>query len=75
MVIGIPTVQRSKENYLVPTIKSLLQNLALYDKNDLLFVVMVADTDMQKVETVFQEVGVGCTLFSEHVVHATRPCH
>lgn len=43
MVLGIPTVQRLKQSYLVSTISSLLFSLTAEEKHDLLIVVLVAE--------------------------------
>eukprot|EP00117_Sycon_ciliatum_P001527 scpid57003/ scgid4946/ Alpha-1,3-mannosyl-glycoprotein 4-beta-N-acetylglucosaminyltransferase B; N-glycosyl-oligosaccharide-glycoprotein N-acetylglucosaminyltransferase IVb; UDP-N-acetylglucosamine: alpha-1,3-D-mannoside beta-1,4-N-acetylglucosaminyltransferase IVb len=57
LVVGIPTVHRSKQSYLLATVQSLISNLAMFDPTDILFVVMVADTDKDKVDFVFSEMS------------------
>uniref|UniRef100_A0A914X7M3 Alpha-1,3-mannosyl-glycoprotein 4-beta-N-acetylglucosaminyltransferase A n=1 Tax=Plectus sambesii TaxID=2011161 RepID=A0A914X7M3_9BILA len=44
-VIGIPTIKRPKIGYLMTTLRSLLENLSPEDKEDVLFVVMIAEVD------------------------------
>lgn len=43
MVLGIPTVERPKQSYLVSTITSLLFSLTAEEQKDLLIVVCVAE--------------------------------
>ncbi|XP_051276808.1 alpha-1,3-mannosyl-glycoprotein 4-beta-N-acetylglucosaminyltransferase B-like isoform X1 [Dicentrarchus labrax] len=45
MVMGIPTVKRDKQNYLVSTLSSLLYSLTSAQRQDLLIIVFVAETD------------------------------
>lgn len=43
LVFGIPTVQRSKESYLLPTLKNLIDNLDEEGQKRSLFVVFIAE--------------------------------
>ncbi|XP_042349868.1 alpha-1,3-mannosyl-glycoprotein 4-beta-N-acetylglucosaminyltransferase B-like [Plectropomus leopardus] len=45
MVMGIPTVKREKQSYLVNTLSSLLYGLTSVQQQDLLIIVFVAETD------------------------------
>ncbi|XP_023184637.1 alpha-1,3-mannosyl-glycoprotein 4-beta-N-acetylglucosaminyltransferase B-like isoform X1 [Xiphophorus maculatus] len=50
MVLGIPTVKREKQSYLVNTLSSLLSGLTSSETQDLLIIVFVAETELQYVE-------------------------
>uniref|UniRef100_A0A667ZA13 Zgc:154054 n=1 Tax=Myripristis murdjan TaxID=586833 RepID=A0A667ZA13_9TELE len=52
LVLGIPTVKRQKQSYLVSTIGSLLYSLTLSQRQDLLIVVFVAETDSSYVDSI-----------------------
>lgn len=43
MVLGIPTVKREKQSYLVSTLSSLLSSLTSSESKDLLIIVFVAE--------------------------------
>ncbi|XP_054879284.1 alpha-1,3-mannosyl-glycoprotein 4-beta-N-acetylglucosaminyltransferase B-like isoform X1 [Poeciliopsis prolifica] len=52
MVLGIPTVKREKQSYLVSTLSSLLSGLTSSETQELLIIVFVAETDLQYVESI-----------------------
>uniref|UniRef100_UPI0037E713CA alpha-1,3-mannosyl-glycoprotein 4-beta-N-acetylglucosaminyltransferase A isoform X2 n=1 Tax=Semicossyphus pulcher TaxID=241346 RepID=UPI0037E713CA len=52
MVLGIPTVKREKQSYLVTTLGSLLYSLTTSQKQDILIIVFVAETDSEYVSRV-----------------------
>jgi len=52
IVFGIPTVKRPKESYLILTLKNLIDNLDENGRNNSLFVVMIAETDMDYVHAI-----------------------
>ncbi|KAF7642427.1 hypothetical protein LDENG_00258040, partial [Lucifuga dentata] len=56
MVLGIPTVKREKQSYLVNTLSSLLYSLTPAQSKDLLIVVLVAETDSLYVDSVAQTI-------------------
>lgn len=41
--IGIPTAKRESENYLLPTLQSLIESMDEKEKNDSLIIVYVAE--------------------------------
>jgi hypothetical protein len=45
IVIGIPTIKRDKTNYLLETVKSLLDNMSDIDKSDALIVIMISEVN------------------------------
>ncbi|CAG9782063.1 unnamed protein product [Diatraea saccharalis] len=49
VVIGIPTVKRDKENYLMITLSHLISEMNPQDLNSTLIVVMIGETDMEYV--------------------------
>ncbi|XP_015251865.1 PREDICTED: alpha-1,3-mannosyl-glycoprotein 4-beta-N-acetylglucosaminyltransferase-like protein MGAT4D [Cyprinodon variegatus] len=52
LVLGIPTVRREKQSYLVSTLSSLLTSLTSSERRDLLIIVFVAETDVEYVDSV-----------------------
>uniref|UniRef100_A0A3P8X245 Alpha-1,3-mannosyl-glycoprotein 4-beta-N-acetylglucosaminyltransferase B n=1 Tax=Cynoglossus semilaevis TaxID=244447 RepID=A0A3P8X245_CYNSE len=57
VVLGVPTVKRDKQSYLINTINSLLYGLSSSQHQDLLIVVLVAEVDFQYVNAVAQTIG------------------
>ncbi|XP_040904651.1 alpha-1,3-mannosyl-glycoprotein 4-beta-N-acetylglucosaminyltransferase B-like [Toxotes jaculatrix] len=56
IVLGIPTVKRDKESYLVNTLSSLLYSLTSSQRQDLLIIVFVAETDLRYVDSVAETI-------------------
>ncbi|XP_067454655.1 alpha-1,3-mannosyl-glycoprotein 4-beta-N-acetylglucosaminyltransferase B-like isoform X1 [Thunnus thynnus] len=56
MVLGIPTVKREKQSYLVNTLSSLLYSLTLPQRQDLLIIVFVAEVDSDYVGSVAETI-------------------
>ncbi|XP_034545539.1 alpha-1,3-mannosyl-glycoprotein 4-beta-N-acetylglucosaminyltransferase A [Notolabrus celidotus] len=52
IVMGIPTVKREKQSYLVSTLNSLLYSLTASQKKDILIIIFVAETDSNYVRGV-----------------------
>ncbi|XP_068451504.1 alpha-1,3-mannosyl-glycoprotein 4-beta-N-acetylglucosaminyltransferase B-like isoform X2 [Clinocottus analis] len=52
VVLGVPTVKREKQSYLVSTLSSLLYSLTSLQQQDLLIIVFVAETDSEYVGSV-----------------------
>uniref|UniRef100_A0A3P9L8S7 Alpha-1,3-mannosyl-glycoprotein 4-beta-N-acetylglucosaminyltransferase B n=1 Tax=Oryzias latipes TaxID=8090 RepID=A0A3P9L8S7_ORYLA len=57
LVLGIPTVKREKQSYLVNTLSSLLFSLTASEKEDLLIIVFVAETDSDYVNSVAKTIN------------------
>ncbi|XP_078117113.1 alpha-1,3-mannosyl-glycoprotein 4-beta-N-acetylglucosaminyltransferase B isoform X2 [Sander vitreus] len=56
LVLGIPTVKREKQSYLVSTLRSLLYSLTTMQQQDLLIIVFVAETDSNYVGSVAKSI-------------------
>uniref|UniRef100_A0A3Q3C1K9 Zgc:154054 n=1 Tax=Haplochromis burtoni TaxID=8153 RepID=A0A3Q3C1K9_HAPBU len=56
MVLGIPTVKRDKQSYLVNTLSSLLFSLTSSQCQDLLIIVFVAETNLDYVNSVAETI-------------------
>ncbi|KAM9511639.1 alpha-1,3-mannosyl-glycoprotein 4-beta-N-acetylglucosaminyltransferase B-like isoform 2-T2 [Salvelinus alpinus] len=52
LVLGIPTVKRQKQSYLVSTLNSLLYDLSPSERNDTVIIIFVAETDTEYVNSV-----------------------
>lgn len=56
LVFGVPTVHRQKQSYLVNTLQSLLFDLSTTERNDIVIVVFVAETNATLVNAVVHSV-------------------
>ena len=60
-IIGIPTIKREKQTYLVETIKSLIDNLNIEDMKRLLIVIFIAEPfDIEYVRTLSHQIEKFC---------------
>ncbi|KAM4622045.1 alpha-1,3-mannosyl-glycoprotein 4-beta-N-acetylglucosaminyltransferase B [Polymixia lowei] len=57
LVLGVPTVKRQKQSYLVKTVGSLLYNLTPSQRRDLLIIIFVAETDSVYVDSVAETIS------------------
>ncbi|XP_041800411.1 alpha-1,3-mannosyl-glycoprotein 4-beta-N-acetylglucosaminyltransferase B [Chelmon rostratus] len=57
IVMGIPTVKREKQSYLVSTLTSLFYGLTSSQQRDLLIIVFVAETDSAYVSSIAETIG------------------
>nr|XP_013189310.1 unnamed protein product [Amyelois transitella] len=64
VVIGVPTVKRDKESYLLITLTHLIDGLTEEDLTSTLIVVMVGETDLEYVLNTARQIE---TLFPKHV--------
>ncbi|MCJ8733763.1 hypothetical protein PDJAM_G00227330 [Pangasius djambal] len=56
LVLGIPTVRRQKQSYLVNTVSSLLFDLTPEQKTDIVIIIFVAETDSAFVKSVAKSI-------------------
>jgi alpha-1,3-mannosylglycoprotein beta-1,4-N-acetylglucosaminyltransferase A/B len=56
MVLGVPTVKREVQSYLLTTLHNLVQNLNPEEQSKTLIIVFVAETDLEYVESVAKEI-------------------
>ncbi|XP_019866107.1 alpha-1,3-mannosyl-glycoprotein 4-beta-N-acetylglucosaminyltransferase B [Aethina tumida] len=56
MVMGVPTVRREKQSYLMDTLQNLIDGMNAEEANDSLIVVFVAETDVEYVLQVAKEI-------------------
>ncbi|XP_030571200.1 alpha-1,3-mannosyl-glycoprotein 4-beta-N-acetylglucosaminyltransferase A [Drosophila novamexicana] len=56
-VLGVPTVRRVGENYLLETVAHLIEKLSDYQRNSCLIVIYIGETDSQIVESIWKEIG------------------
>ncbi|XP_051513699.1 alpha-1,3-mannosyl-glycoprotein 4-beta-N-acetylglucosaminyltransferase B-like isoform X2 [Myxocyprinus asiaticus] len=56
LVLGVPTVQRQKQSYLVNTLQSLLYDLSTAERKDIVIIVFVAETNATFVNAVAQSI-------------------
>lgn len=58
MVLGIPTVKRDKQSYLLSTLNNLITNMNEEERNDTLILVFVGETDTDYVSLVSKQIEV-----------------
>ncbi|CAL8116080.1 unnamed protein product [Orchesella dallaii] len=51
VVLGIPTVKRPTQSYLLPTLQNLLNSMLPSEKNDTLIIVFVAESDVSFIQS------------------------
>lgn len=56
LVLGIPTVKREKQNYLMDTLNSLLYELSQEERSDCIIIVFIAETDVQYVNSLAADI-------------------
>jgi len=56
MVLGIPTVKRQYQSYLVTTLQSVLENMTLEEMEDTLIIIFIAETDPDSVFQISSDV-------------------
>uniref|UniRef100_W5MWT2 Zgc:154054 n=1 Tax=Lepisosteus oculatus TaxID=7918 RepID=W5MWT2_LEPOC len=56
LVLGIPTVKREKQSYLLNTLSSLLSELSVEEKSDCVIIVFIAEVDEQYVNSVAESI-------------------
>ncbi|XP_061419895.1 alpha-1,3-mannosyl-glycoprotein 4-beta-N-acetylglucosaminyltransferase B-like [Lethenteron reissneri] len=59
VVLGVPTVRRAVQTYLMDTLASLTQELSPNEKRDCLIIVFIAETDLSYVNTVVEQLKKG----------------
>ncbi|KAK1175489.1 alpha-1,3-mannosyl-glycoprotein 4-beta-N-acetylglucosaminyltransferase B-like [Acipenser oxyrinchus oxyrinchus] len=59
LVLGIPTVKRVKQNYLMDTLNSLVYELSQEERSDCLIIIFVAEADVQYVNSLAADIKKG----------------
>lgn len=66
MVLGIPTVKRDKQSYLLSTLNNLITRMTEEERNDTLLVVFIAETDPEYVSLVSKQIEVRFNAFIDN---------
>ncbi|XP_066259965.1 alpha-1,3-mannosyl-glycoprotein 4-beta-N-acetylglucosaminyltransferase B isoform X1 [Euwallacea similis] len=56
VVLGVPTVKREKQSYLMDTLQNLIDGMTIDEANDSLIVVFIAETDIEYILQVAKEI-------------------
>lgn len=64
MVLGVPTVKRDKQSYLMSTLHNLITNMEEDEQNETMIVVFVGETDIEYVQLIAKQIEVR---FSQYV--------
>lgn len=64
MALGVPTVKRDKQSYLMSTLHNLITNMEEEEQNETMIVVFVGETDIEYVQLIAKQIEVR---FSQYV--------
>lgn len=74
IVLGIPTVKRDKQSYLMSTMNSLITRMTEEERNETLLIVFIAETDPEWVSLVSKQIEVRFGSFIENgLIHIIAP--
>lgn len=66
MVLGVPTVKRDKQSYLLSTLHNLISNMEEEEQNETMIVVFVGETDLDYVQLVAKQIEVRFSMYVEN---------
>lgn len=66
VVLGIPTVKRDKQSYLMGTLQNLISNMDDDEQNETMIVVFVGETDLEYVQLVAKQIEVRFSNYVEN---------
>lgn len=66
MVLGVPTVKREKQSYLMSTLHNMIRNMDEDEQNDTMIVVYVGETDLEYVQLVAKQIEVRFATYVEN---------
>lgn len=58
IVLGIPTVRREKQSYLLGTLQNLIANMDDQERNETLIIVFIGETDLDAVQLIAKQIEV-----------------
>lgn len=74
IVLGIPTVKRDKQSYLLSTMNSLITGMREEERNETLIIVLIAETDPEWVSLVSKQIEVRFSTFIDSAfIHIIAP--
>lgn len=74
IVLGIPTVKREKQSYLLSTMNSLITHMDEEERNDTLIVVYIGETDQEWISLVSKQIEVRFSSYVESgLIHIIAP--
>lgn len=66
VVLGVPTVKRDKQSYLMGTIQNLISNMDDEEQNETMIVVFIGETDIDYVQLVAKQIEVRFSSYVEN---------
>lgn len=66
VVLGVPTVKRDKQSYLMGTLQNLISNMDDEEQNETMIVVFVGETDLEYVQLVAKQIEVRFGMYVEN---------
>jgi alpha-1,3-mannosylglycoprotein beta-1,4-N-acetylglucosaminyltransferase A/B len=66
VVLGIPTVKRDKQSYLLGTIENLITNMDEAEQNETIIVVFVGETDLEYVQIIAKQIEDRFSMYIEN---------
>lgn len=74
IVLGIPTVKRDKQSYLMSTLNSLITRMNEEERNETLIVVFIGETDQEWISLVSKQIEVRFSTFVDNgLIHVIAP--
>lgn len=66
MVLGVPTVKREKQSYLMSTLHNMIRNMDEEEQNETMIVVFIGETDLEYVQLVAKQIEVRFATYVEN---------
>lgn len=66
MVLGVPTVKRDKQSYLMSTLHNMIRNMDEEEQNETMIVVFIGETDLEYVQLVAKQIEVRFATYVEN---------
>lgn len=66
MVLGVPTVKRDKQTYLMSTLHNIIRNMDEDEQNDTMIVVFIGETDLEYVQLIAKQIEVRFPTYVEN---------
>lgn len=66
IVLGVPTVKRDKQSYLLSTLDNMIRSMDEDEQNDTMIVVFIGETDTEYVQLVAKQIEVRFTTYVEN---------
>lgn len=66
IVLGVPTVRREKQSYLLGTLHNLIENMNEEEQNETLIIVYIGETDLDAVQLIAKQIETSFEMYVEN---------